>query len=125
MSNFIYAGNTYNTIDELNAAVLEMKNKIDNKPTTYCQVKLLSGNSYNGWTIPSDALNDEQILSIDGNGFYSCYSQFDGETHVGLTTAEVKEKIQKYKILYGDYYGVNTIYSRLSPSDPDMSSYVS
>ena len=124
MTYYIYAGTKYNTEAEANAAVVAMKNVLDNTPSVYAQIKLLSGNATDGWTVPAQALTDAEIAAISGDGFYSAYSEFSGETHLGLTAAEAIAKVQEYKIKYGQYHNANTLHIVTIPTNVDMSGYV-
>ena len=124
MTYYIYAGTKYNTEAEVNAAVVAMKDVLDNNPSAYAQIKLLSGSATDGWSIPAQALTDAEIAAISGDGFYSAYSEFSGETHLGLTAAEAIAKVQEYKIKYGQYHSVNTLHIVTIPTNVDMSGYV-
>lgn len=125
MTHYIYKNIQYNTIEEVNDAVIATKNVLDNQPNEYCQIKQLTGNAEDGWKIPDTLMTNDEILAITDDGYYSTYSQLSGESHIGLTAIETLEKLEEYKILYGNYYQVNTIITMSAPTNEDMSSYVS
>ena len=125
MTHYIYKNTHYNTIDEVNAAVAATKDLLDNQPNEYCEIKQLTGNAEEGWVIPDTAMTNAEVLAINDNGYYSAYSQFSGQTHIGLTASETLEKLEEFKIMYGNNYQVNTISTISAPTNENMSVYVS
>lgn len=125
MTHYIYKNEHYNTIDEVNAAVTATKDVLDNQPIEYCEIKQLTGNAEDGWIIPDTLMTNDEILAITNDGYYSVYSQFSGQNYIGLTAAETLEKLEEFKIMYGNTCQVNTILTITAPTNEDMSVYVS
>jgi len=125
MAHYIYKNTHYNTIDEVNAAVTATKDILDNQPIEYCEIKQLTGSVEDGWIIPDTPMTNAEVLAITNDGHYSAYSQFSGQTYIGLTAAETLEKLEEFKIMYGNNYQVNTISTISAPENEDMSVYVS
>jgi hypothetical protein len=124
---YVYAQNDYQTIEEVNAAVTSLKNRLDNNPTDWCVVKLLSGNAVDGWVVPSIGLNDEMINNhISPDSYYNVSSVNDGTTYTAITGTEAIQRVQEMRTKYATWVQANTIYSfdEQVPSNEDMSGYV-
>ena len=92
MSNYEYAANKYNTLDEVKAAVTDMKDKLDNKPTTWCVVKpMINPKTITlsiGDTVVRDSgtpLNDAQIKALSSSdNVYNIYSINEGDNFTAV-----------------------------------------
>ena len=60
MTTWIYNFSVYDNESAALDAVTALKNELDNLPTTYVEVKLLSGNAVDGWVVPTEKLTDKQ-----------------------------------------------------------------
>jgi len=120
-----YGGNVYATQAEVDQAVIDLKNELDNQPTVYCRIKRVTGSEEDGWTVPEELLTDQEILSAT-DGFYSASSRYASENHMGLTASEMLSKVAEYKILHGQHKLANTVlyYRKTAPTNEDMSGYV-
>ena len=92
MTIYKYLNVTYNTLAEAEAAVTAFKNQLDNQPSTYCEMKELTGSNEEGWTPVTGLLTDAEMLALDDTKYYYVYSQYAGEAHHGLTAAEATAK---------------------------------
>lgn len=124
MTAYNYVGTTYNTLAEVEVAVTAFKNTLDNQPTTYCEVKEVTGNNEDGWVFVTDKLTDSEILSLDAAKTYYVYSPYDGEAFHGLTSSEVNAKIDVYRNIFATAVRANTVYTMSAPTNEDMSIYI-
>lgn len=96
---YIFANNTYATLEEARAAAATKIAELDSNPTGYARVKLLSGSEADGWEIPVEDLSDAEIIALapdDGN-YYGVYSVYEGDMQVGITSAAAIEEIERIK----------------------------
>lgn len=125
MTTWIYNFAAYDSESNANDAVTALKNQLDNQPTAYVEVKLLSGNADDGWIVPSQKLTDEEInagLSVDNH--YNVSAVYEGISHVGLNGTLAEEKIALIKRLYAQRCRANVMTVESAPSIHDMSGYV-
>lgn len=123
---WLYALEAYSSEAEVNAAVTAMKSKLDNEPTVWCEVKLLSGNANDGWIVPSEKLTNAQINNLDANSFYNVSAVFSGTTYTGISGTEAATRVNEIRTEYAQNLGVNTItkVDPYAPTNEDMSGYV-
>ncbi len=120
-----YANVAYETEALAEAAVLVMKERLENNPTDWVVVKELSGNANDGWVVPGTTLTDSEINNLDDTKHYNVSSVLAGDTDIGLTASEATAKIAEHRTVYSDNYRVNTLVKveEYSPSNADMSVY--
>ena len=120
-----YANVAYETEALAEAAVLVMKERLENNPTDWVVVKELSGNANDGWVVPATALTDSEINNLDDTKHYNVSSVLAGDTDIGLTASEATAKIAEHRTVYSDSFRVNTLVKieEYSPSNADMSGY--
>lgn len=123
---FYYNGKEFTTLEEAEAEVAVVYDILENKPTEWCQVKEVSGNAEDGWTIPSASLSDAEILSLDENKTYSVSSIVSGDSHIGISATEASAKILECRTQYANFKRANEILKHeiITPSTHDMSLYV-
>lgn len=124
MTIYKYLNVTYNTLAEAEAAVTAFKNLLDNQPSTYCEMKELTGNNEEGWTPVTGLLTDAEMIALDDAKYYYIYSQYDGEAHHGLTGAEATAKKNEIRNAFATRVKANTLTTEAAPSNEDMSIYV-
>ena len=137
MDRYEYAGAAYKTIDEVKAAVTEIKNKLDNKPTTWCVVKPM----INPKTITlstgdiivrdsGDPLNDAQIKALDSSSnLYNIYAIYEGDNFTELSEDNVVAKVNAMRGDYSRRFEVNKYFdyetkALMNVTNEDMSGYV-
>jgi hypothetical protein len=128
MSNtWTYGNNNYSSEDLVDAAVLDMKSRLENNPTDWVIVKELAGNVSDGWIIPTDALTDNEINNLDVTKHYSVSAIITADTDLGLTSEEAVAKIATHRNAYSNFKAVNTIFKlqTYAPTNVDMSVYTS
>lgn len=107
---YSYCNVQYETLAEVEAAVLATKDKLDNKPTTWCVVKRILpvgvGHSYN---VPADGLLDAEILSLDAEGIYKVSSDINGTVYENLTATQANEAIQTERTIWAQAFRVHEI----------------
>lgn len=127
MKKYYYIGQEFDTLESVNAAVLEHKTKLETCPCEFIHVKEVTGSAETGWTVTPDMLTNEQILAIDPNSdkYYSVASVHYGDSEVGLTAAETVAEIDRLMRKYGSWVQVNTIriIEETTP-ETDMSAFV-
>ena len=109
MSKYTYAFEELNTVSEVEAAVVTMKNAMDTQPTLFCGVTNLTATDVaDAWDVGS-SLTDTQInnLTVETSGKYSVYSVYSGENSMPLTASQVISKVLEHKKLYGSIKNVN------------------
>ncbi|MGB0141441.1 MAG: hypothetical protein ACPF8W_00050 [Luminiphilus sp.] len=114
----------YDTEAEANAAVANMKSRLDNNPTDWVIVKEVTTNSEGGWIVPSETLTDEQINNISEDNNYNVNSIYSGTTYTGITGANAILKIAELRTEYARRIQANTIMKHYAPTNEDMSGYV-
>lgn len=125
-TQWFYALQTYDSEADVNAAVTDMKSKLDNEPTAWCEVKLLGGNANDGWIVPPEKLTDTEINNLDANSFYNVSAVISGTTYTAISGSEAVTRINELRTEYAQNLGVNTI-TKVNPYEPtnqDMSGYV-
>lgn len=130
---YCYCNTRYSTEAEAQSAADDLKVRMQNNPTDWMEAKELLGSNEGGWVITDSVLTDAEILSPDSSKTYSCYSQYDGENYIGLTSSELTSKVDFLRIKYGDFYSVATILKVDDSTETfteidtttDMSNYVS
>jgi len=125
MKTWIYNFAAYDSESNANDAVTALKNQLDNQPTFYVEVKLLSGNDTDGWIIPAQKLTDEEInAGLNTDSYYAVSAVYEGISHVGLNGALAEEKIALIKRMYAQRCRANVMTIETAPSIHDMSGYV-
>jgi hypothetical protein len=122
---YFYGGKLCNSIAEVENAASEMLTTLQQKPTTWCQVKLLSGNPSDGFSIPIETMSDADILNISGDGWYNVSAEVSGFNEVGLTAQQAIDAVNNLRTEYADYHRVST-YTVIEEIDVslDFSGYV-
>lgn len=125
-SVWYYGGQSFNSEDSANSAVVDLKNILDNNPTNWVKVKPVTGDSINGWVIPGDdsLLTDDEINNISGDGLYSVTSKVIADNFVGLTAAEASTKVNDLRAPFAAWKNCDTITKAYSPTNHDMSVYL-
>ena len=137
MSRYEYGLVGYETLEEVEAAVTQMKDKLDNQPTQWCVVKPMINPRtiaiYSGDVIGYDsgeALTDAQIKALStSDTLYNIYSVFEGDNLTELSEEEVVEKVNTLKINFARMHEVNTYFDyelkvAVNVTNEDMSGYV-
>lgn len=124
MSTYVYNQNTYDTKDQLYAAISALKVELDTQPSTWVQVKELSGDSTNGWVVPVTNLSDAQILNPDPSKFYNVSAIYDGTTFTAVSGVDLIAKVNEVRTSYARYIQANSIIEMYKPTNEDMSLYV-
>tara|TARA_R110000868_G_C10566008_1_gene737316 strand:+ start:190 stop:675 length:486 start_codon:yes stop_codon:yes gene_type:complete len=109
---FQYAGKRYFSQAEVDAAVVSVKDILDNKPTTWCVVKKLT--SINGganFYVPSETLSDAEIMSLEPEEIYKVSSEIFGENYDDLTATEATEAVKRERTRWAQAKEVNLIYN--------------
>lgn len=122
--SYLYNFESYATLAEANAAVLELKQELDTMPTSWVEVKKLEGTPETGFVTPPDELTDDEINNLDPNYYYTVSAIYEGDTHVGVTAEEATNYINSMRAEYATNIGANVITHRFAPTVADMSGYV-
>ena len=142
MSRYLYASFTYETVSDVESAVRNMKDDLDNKPTTWCVVKpminpriiSLSTGDVVGWD-SDDPLTDTQIKALSSSDkVYNVYSVHEGYNYTAISEADTVTKVNEMRTSYARWRDVSKYYDMQVPEDDDwithnvtnedMSSYV-
>lgn len=115
MTRYIYAEKTYETVDEVQAAVLKMKTRLDNNPTEWCIVKRALGSTsinVNGSEVLAynygGPLTDSQINSLStSDHVYNVFSINDGDNFTALPEENVAEVIRGMRTSYAKWLNVS------------------
>ena len=128
---YLYAVNGYSSLAEVDEAVSNLKQRLDNNPNDWCYVKTCTGNDTDGWLIQGGNLTDDQIQNPDTSLLYSVNSTVTGDNGVGLTSSQMTEKVIEIRRAYANYLSANTIFitegdstSETAPSNENMNVYV-
>ena len=125
MTQYMYCSKIFNTLEEAEAAVTELKGVLDNQPIAYCGIKEVSGSEEEGWTaVTNELLTNEEMLSLDSSKHYNIHSNYLGESHIGLTAEETTAKLIVYRNSYAAMNNANILYVGNPPTNEDMSVYV-
>mgnify|MGYP000058714120 FL=1 len=110
MSNkWAYTKVLYTSQDEVDAAVVAQKVRLDNFPTDWVIVKEVTGSAVGGWIVPAATLSDSDIDSLDATKRYSVASIHEGENYLGLTASEATAKVAEIRTLYARWMNVNSV----------------
>ena len=142
MSRYLYASFTYETVSDVESAVRNMKDDLDNKPTTWCVVKpminprtiSLSTGDVVGWD-SDNPLTDTQIKALSSSDkVYNVYSVHEGYNHTAISEADTVTKVNEMRTTYAKWKSVDEYYDmQVANGDPwivhkvtneDMSGYV-
>ena len=137
MSRYIYAGNAYETLDEVEAAVRNIKDQLDNNPTTWCVVKPminptvieLSTGDVIGYD-SGDPLTDQEIKALsDSDKIYNIFSIDAGDNFTEVPENAVAGKVRAMRTSYARWLAVNKYYDNedeavMNVTNEDMSGYV-
>ena len=108
---FHYAGKRYFSQAEVDAAVVSVKDILDNKPTTWCVVKKLTPiNGGANFHVPSETLSDAEIMSLELEEIYKVSSEIFGENYDDLTATEATEAVKLERTRWAQAKEVNSIY---------------
>ena len=142
MPTYSYASKYYETVEEVEAAVTEMKTRLDNNPTDWCVVKPMINPRtiaiYSGDVIGYDSgepLTDAQIKALNddewlgGNTVYNVYSVVDGDNFTEVSEALAAQKVRTMRLSYARWlivnrYFVNETGAIMNVTNEDMSGYV-
>ena len=142
MPTYSYASKYYETVEEVEAAVTEMKTRLDNNPTDWCVVKPMINPRtiaiYSGDVIGYDSgkpLTDTQIKALNpdewlgGNGVYNVYSINDGDNFTEVSEALAAQKVRTMRLSYARWLVVNRYFNGetgavMNVINEDMSGYV-
>lgn len=137
MSRYVYASQQYDTLDEVEAAVTQMKDKLDNQPTTWCVVKPMINPRtiaiYSGDVIGYDSgepLTDAQINALsNSSAVYNVYAIYDGDNFTEVAEVDVASKVTNMRLSYARWLEVNKYFDTDNNSvnnvtNEDMSVYV-
>ena len=126
-NEWFYAGEVFQSEDSANTAVINLKNRLDNNPTDWVEVKPITGDAINGWVIPDDSnlMTDDQINNISGDGRYALSAIVTADNYLGLSATEVTQKVGEMRVLYAQYKMADRMQRNFEVTDPDMSSYMS
>ena len=137
MSRYFYATIPYKTVTDVEAAVRNMKDTLENKPTTWCVVKpqinpktihLPTGDVI-GWEA-GEALNDTQIKALSSSDtLYNVYAIQGGENLPDVKEKDVAAKVEVMRKVYANWVDVTSYYdsqdnTQKSVTNEDMSGYV-
>lgn len=129
-STWLYCDVEYATEALVNAAVLNVKSRLDNNPADWVVVKEISGSAAAGWSIPVASLTDSEINGIDATKTYSVASITYSDNDLGLTSSEATAKVAQHRASYAAYLRVNVITrvddsveTEYAPTNADMSGY--
>ena len=137
MSRYIYAANAYETLDEVEAAVRNIKDQLDNNPTTWCVVKPminptvieLSTGDVIGYD-SGDPLTDQEIKALsDSDKIYNVFSIDAGDNFTEVPENAVAGKVRAMRTAYANWLRVHIYYDTvaegsMSVTNEDMSIYV-
>ena len=125
-TKWYYANVEYETEALVEAAVLVMKDRLENNPTDWVVVKELSGNASDGWVVPAATLTDSEINNLDVTKHYNVSALISGDNDIGLTASEATARITEHRGTYANHYRVNTIVKiqEYSPPNTDMSDFI-
>ena len=124
---YFYNNAWYNTEDSANAAVIDLKSRLENNPRDWCMIKEITGSDSDGWLIPSDdlALSDSDSLNLDPNKMYNVSSGPDADNWIGINGTEAAEKVSELRTRYANWIRANEMTKTYPPTNVDMSSFVS
>ena len=111
MSRYIYASISYDTMDEVEAAVTAIKKRLDNNPTDWCVVKPMINprtiKIYTGDVIAYDSgepLTDAQINSLGSSeNVYNVFAVYEGDNFTEVLESEVADKVKAMRKGYATW----------------------
>tara|TARA_R110000764_G_C10899350_1_gene371261 strand:- start:62 stop:553 length:492 start_codon:yes stop_codon:yes gene_type:complete len=107
---YYYGSNQYASQAEVDSAVLDMKNKLDNSPTNWCVVKRLTlVNGGQQYQVPNEVLSDLEIMSLDPTGIYKVSSVIFGKNYDDLTADEASAAVALERTRWANAYAVHLI----------------
>ena len=124
---YFWAGTEYSNMEEVTAAANMKKHHMNTCPCDFVEVKLLSGSTEAGWSIPQEKLTHEQVLAVTetDTNYYSVSSVYDGDVTVGLTASEMIAEVNRMKRQYGTWMQLDKVWiSEEVAPEVDMSAYV-
>lgn len=123
---WFYNQRTFTSEQEANAAVVNLKSRLDNNPTDWVVVKEVTSNGQGGWIVKPTSLTDDQINNLDDAKHYNVTSIHDGYTVIGVSGSEATSKVLEYRTLYAQWILANTIIKTMeyAPTNENMSVYV-
>lgn len=126
MEYYYYCGMSYNSEEALAQAVENMRNKLENNPTEYVTVEVVTPTENGGWLMSGTYLSDYGINNLDENLHYSLSSRLTGENHLGLTKEEVEAKVLELRKLWAKNLNVHVVEATrvFAPTNIDMSVYI-
>lgn len=137
MSRYIYTGKAYETLEELEAAVKDIKDTLDNKPTTWCVVKPMINPTVIEVTTgdvigydSGDPLTDEEINALsDADKIYNVFSVNAGDNFTEVPEDGVAGKVRAMRKEYANWLRVHIYHDtvaegNMNVSNEDMTIYV-
>lgn len=118
-----YGRENYDTLAEAEAAVLEMKNKLDNCPTNWCGIKRATPDGNGGYVL-SELLTDEEINNLDDSAVYNAWCVLAGDNLLAVDADTVRAKILEWRQPWAVMMEVDDISHHWEPTNEDMSGYV-
>jgi len=111
MSRYIYASISYDTMDEVEAAVTAIKKRLDNNPTDWCVVKpminprtiKISTGNVIGYD-SGEPLTDTQINSLGSSeNVYNVFAVYEGDNFTEVLESEVADKVKAMRKGYATW----------------------
>tara|TARA_Y100001938_G_C7859973_1_gene315056 strand:- start:1 stop:429 length:429 start_codon:yes stop_codon:yes gene_type:complete len=111
MSRYIYASISYDTMDEVEAAVTAIKKRLDNNPTDWCVVKpminprtiKISTGDVIGYD-SGEPLTDTQINSLSSSeNVYNVFAVYEGDNFTEVLESEVADKVKAMRKGYATW----------------------
>ena len=99
----------YTSQDEVDAAVVAQKIRLDSFPTDWVIVKEVTGSAVGGWIVPAGSLSDSEIDNLDATKRYSVAALHNGENCLGLTASEATAKVAEHRTSYARWMKVNSV----------------
>jgi|TARA_B100000035_G_C20643802_1_gene397837 hypothetical protein len=137
MTEYSYASRIYTSLENVEAAVTAMKQRLDNNPTDWCVVKPMINPRtiaiYSGNVIgydSGDALTDTQINALSSSStVYNVYSIHEGDNFTEVAEADVAGKVRNMRRDYARRFNVDKYINfdkeqTLNVTNEDMSGYV-
>ena len=106
---YLYALNEYSSESAAQDAATALSIRMQNNPTDWMRVKVLTGSNETGWQVSPTLLTDSEILTPDTNKTYACFSPYTGKNEMPVTASELSAKIAEYRTSYGQSVAANTI----------------
>ena len=114
MPQYVYANEIYNSITDLENAVVNMKAKLDNEPCEWCSVRSVNS-SMNGDTevwVTGNLLDNDQLNNLpDDDSRYMISSIIKGSNDLGISREDLLSRINEYRVFYSNYHIVNKYFT--------------